>query len=106
MADFFWRNRKAERGCERRCVCVARAGARASPGPEPSRQPPEETQPVRSAPGGQRPVTPALGAAFVAGAREPERGLREAAARRGGERPGPAPPARGLLRGVARAGGR
>ncbi|CAI9164595.1 unnamed protein product [Rangifer tarandus platyrhynchus] len=49
-------------GRERLCVCAARPGARASP------QPHEETQPVRFAPQGQRPVT----AAFVAGEREPE----------------------------------
>lgn len=48
--------------CERPCVCVARAGASGSLGSEPLlpaalRQPSEGTEPVRSAPGGQRPVT-------------------------------------------------
>lgn len=48
---------------------------------------------MRSAPGGQRPVTPALGAAFVAGARD------RARLRRGGESPGLVPRARGPPRG-------
>lgn len=39
-ADFSWRARKAERGCERQRVCVARAGAGASPDPTPSSAPP------------------------------------------------------------------
>lgn len=104
-AYFFWRDPKAERGCERRCVCVARAGSCASLGSELSPQPPEGTHSVRSAPGGQRPVTPALGAAFVARARESERaGLREAAARRGAR--GTVSPSLRAAEGVARARGR
>lgn len=74
-ADFFWRTGKAERGCERHCVCVARAGATGSLGSEPllpaaSRQPSEGTQPVRSAPGGQRPVTPGSSRCLCGGSQE------------------------------------
>lgn len=58
---FFGGLARRSAGRERCCVCTARLGARASLKPH------EETQSVRSAPQGQRPVT----AAFVAGAREP-----------------------------------
>lgn len=85
-ADFSWRARKAERGCERQRVCVARAGAGASPDPTPSSAPPRVSALRGPSPCGPRSeaegLSPrALLTAFVAGARKPERGVQGAAAR-------------------------
>lgn len=100
-ADFFWRARKAERGWERQRVCVARAGAGASPDPNPFSALPR-VSPLRGpSPCGRRSeaegLSPrALLTAFVAGARKPERGVKEAAARGSAEAAGGAAPT-GLL---------
>lgn len=96
------RTREAGRGRERERVCRARAGAGASPDPNPSSPPPRGSSRDHPAPCGPhseaKGLSPrALVSPFVAGAGKPERGTREAAARRGalarrwrGARPGPA----------------